>query len=46
VSSDAYPIGVGGGRSYPSERERAVRASLLGAALGLILALFARRRKG
>jgi hypothetical protein len=46
VCSDAYPTGVGEGGSYPSERERAVRASLLGTALGLILALFARRRKG
>jgi hypothetical protein len=36
---------VGEGRSYPTERERAVKASLLGAVLGLVLALFARRQR-
>jgi len=39
-----YPTGVGEERSYPTERERAVKASLLGVVLGLALALFARRR--
>jgi hypothetical protein len=33
-------------RLYPSERERAVRASILGAILGLMLAMFARQRRG
>jgi MYXO-CTERM domain-containing protein len=31
--------------SHRSEQQRAVKASLLGAVLGLILALFARRRR-
>jgi hypothetical protein len=31
-------------RSYPSEPERALKASLLGVALGLLLAVLARRR--
>ena len=39
-----YPNRVGEERSYPTERERAVKASLLGVVLGLALALFARRR--
>jgi hypothetical protein len=40
-----YPTGVGEGRSYPTERERAITASLLGAVLGLVLAVFAGRRR-
>jgi hypothetical protein len=35
---------VGEAGSYPRERERAVKASLLGAVLGLLLALLARRK--
>jgi hypothetical protein len=33
-----------GKHSYGSEQQRAVKASLLGAVLGLMLVLFARRR--
>jgi hypothetical protein len=32
-------------RPYRTERERAVRASILGAFLGLMLAMFARQRR-
>jgi hypothetical protein len=37
--------GVGERRSYPTEPERAIRASLLGALLGLVLAMLARARR-
>lgn len=33
-------------RAYRIERERAVRASILGAVLGLVLAMFARQNTG
>jgi hypothetical protein len=33
-------------RPYRTERGRAVRASILGAVLGLVLAMFARRKTG
>jgi hypothetical protein len=33
------------GHVYGSEQQRALKASLLGAALGLVLALLARRRR-
>jgi hypothetical protein len=36
---------VGEGRSYPTEQERAIKATLLGAVLGLVLAVFAGRRR-
>jgi hypothetical protein len=40
-----YPTDVGEERSFPTERERAIMASLLGAVLGLVLAVFAGRRR-
>jgi hypothetical protein len=44
LEADSLPVMLES-RSYPTERERAVQAALLGALLGALLALLARTRR-